>query len=120
MFRKLALTLSAAALAATGAVAHAGAADASTAHTSRILVTAPCELEDGSTQRQCVWDGGKDGNRRGLSYVNLYRGAAYAYMRAPVRPVSKRVPLVVTITGDGTVTVVQGRTVLAKRVSLMG
>lgn len=114
MFRKFALTLSAAALAATGVVAHAPDADATAPHTSRILVTAPCALEDGSSQWQCVWDGGRDGNGRGLSYASLYHGAAYAYMRPPVRPVSKRVPLVVTITGDGTVTVVQGRTVLAR------
>lgn len=34
----------------------------------------PCALEDGSTQKVCVWDGRKQGNKVGAIVVNIDKG----------------------------------------------
>jgi hypothetical protein len=39
----------------------------------------PCELEDGSTQSVCVWDGRKQGNKVGAIVVNIDHGKIAFY-----------------------------------------
>lgn len=46
---------------------------------SILAVLAPCELEDGSTQDVCVWDGRKQGNGVGAIVVNLDYGSLSFY-----------------------------------------
>lgn len=121
--RKIARTLAIALIATAGAAGLGSTGADAAPKMQRIIVTQPCELEDGSGQRACYWVGSNDafGNGVGSSFVALNGGtdkARYVYMNAPRSTVGKRAPLVVQVTGKRA-NVIHGRTVLVKSAPLV-